>query len=458
MPEFTGSLVQHPARISLVWYLGLIVLGALALSHPRCHASGEAPITRLDACFTATSAACVTGLVVRSTGEDFSFLGQVVILALIQLGGIGIMTVTTYVTFQLGGRQSLRHRMILSETLGAGEEADLRSVLRRVLQLTFVVEGAGALVLLVRFLFELPPGEALWSAVFHAVSAYCNAGFALYDNSLTRYQGDVVVNLTVISLLVIGGIGYPVILDLLHHRRSPWRRIWEQLTLHSKIMILGTVILLALGTAAVLFLEGDGVLREMPWWKRLLAAFFHSASTRTAGFNTLDTSAMTNATLFLTMLLMMIGAGPCSTGGGFKVSTFMLLAAHAWSSFRGFNRLNLFRRTVPQETVNRAVATALVFSIVAIGALVVLMTLEQSQAPHARSDKMFLDAAFECVSALCTVGLSTGMTGMLSNPARVIIIALMFLGRLGPITAFAALARTQRQRPLEYVHDAPLFG
>jgi trk system potassium uptake protein TrkH len=458
MVEYTGPLVQHPARVSSVWYLGLIVSGATLLQLPACGVSERDPISWLDAAFTATSAACVTGLAVRSTGQDFSWLGQLVILILIQLGGIGIMTVTTYVTFQLGGRQSLRHRMILSDTLGAGEAPDLRSVLRRVLRLTLLVEGAGIVILTIRFLFDYSPAEALWHGTFHTVSAFNNAGFGLHDDSLTRYQSDWIVNLTVIALVMIGGIGYPVILDVMRHRHEPWREMWEHFTLHSKVMLVGTAFLVTLGAASVLVLEWDGVLAEMPWHTAPLAALFHSVSTRTAGFNTVDLAAMNNATLFITMLLMMVGAGPGSTGGGFKVTTLVLLAARAWSSFHGYSRVNMFRRTVPHEAINRAVSTALIFSIIAVAALVVLLVAEQSQISHGRSEKLFLDAAFESISALATVGLSTGLTTRLTNPGQMVIIALMFIGRLGPITVFAALARTQREHKVEYVHDAPLFG
>jgi trk system potassium uptake protein TrkH len=458
MVEYTGALVQHPARVSSVWYLGLVLTGATLLRLPLCRTSDENPISWLDGVFTATSAACVTGLSVRSTGNDFSFAGQVVILLLIQLGGIGIMTVTTYVTFQLGGRQSLRHRMILSDTLGAGEAPDLRSVLRRILRLTLVVESAGIVVLTIRFLFEYAPGKALWHAVFHTISAFNNAGFGLHDDNLTKYQGDWIVNLTVIALIVIGGIGYPVILDLMRHRRQPWREMWERITLHSKVMLVGTALLIIVGTAATLALEWSGVLAGLPWYNRPLAALFHSVSTRTAGFNTVDLASMNNATLFITILLMMIGAGPGSTGGGFKVTTFMLLCARAWSSFQGFSRVNLFRRTVPHEAINRAVATALIFSIIAAAALVALAAVEQSHVPHRQSSGLFLDAAFEVVSALATVGLSTGITAQLTGPGQVVIIALMFIGRLGPITVFAALARAQKDHKVEYVHDAPLFG
>lgn len=458
MPTLAGSLVKYPARISVVWYLGLIAAGALLLSHPLCHGSVQQPVSVLDAAFTATSATCVTGLVVRSTPHDFSFLGQAVILLLIQLGGIGIMTVTTFLMFHLGSRANLRHRALLSETLGADSKTDLNWILRNVIFMTLLFEAAGFAVLAVRNLFDHPFGEALWQALFHSVSAFCNAGFALYDDNFVRYQTDPVVNLTASILIVTGGIGFPVILDLKRNWRLPWRERWQQLHVHSKIMLVGTVVLLLAGTVAFLALEWDGVLRDMPLWQRPLVAFFHSASCRTAGFNTIDMASLTNAMLFISILLMAIGAGPCSTAGGLKVSTISVLALRAWATIYGHPRVNLARRTVPREAVERATTTAIVFSLIAIVALTGLLVIEQSEAPHPQSQGLFLDAAFEVVSALGTVGLSTGMTPHLTSAGRVIVILLMFVGRLGPITTFIALSRSERKQAVEYPAEEPLIG
>lgn len=458
MPKLTGSLVKFPARASFVWYLGLITAGALALMHPFCRGAADRPISPLDAAFTATSASCVTGLVVRSTEHDFSFVGQLAILLLIQLGGIGIMTVTTFVMFHLGGRESLRHRAVLSETLGASPGSDLKWILRNVLLVTLVIEGAGFLLLAVRNLFDAPPLLALWRALFHSVSAFCNAGFALHDDSLTRYQADPLVNLTVVALIVTGGIGFPVILDIKRTWHGPWRQRWERLHLHSKLMLVGTAALIALGTFAVLALEWDGVLKDMPIWKRPIVALFHSVSCRTAGFNTVDMASLTNATLFVSILLMAIGAGPCSTGGGFKVSTVSVLVLRAWATFRGHARVNLARRTVPRETVERATATAMLFVVIAFLALTSLLVIEQSESPHPMSKGLFLEASFEVVSALGTVGLSTGMTPNLTDLGRVIVILLMFVGRLGPISVFIALSRSERKERVEFPAEEPLIG
>lgn len=458
MPRIIGSVVKYPARASFLWYAGVITVGTLLLCQPICRAAGADGISWLDAAFTATSATCVTGLAVRSTGGDFSWFGQLVVLVLIQLGGIGIMTVTTFATFHFNRYTSLRTRKLVSDTLGAGGTDDLRWVLRHVILLSLAFEGIGFALLAVRNLFDMPVPEALWHALFHSVSAYCNAGFALYDDSLTRYQGDVWVNLVVIGLLVSGGIGFPVMLDLRRSWTGRWRSTWERLTLHSKMMLLGTAGLLSLGTLAFLALEWHGVLRGLPWWQRLLAAMFHSATCRTAGFNTVAIGSLTNASLFITILLMAVGAGPCSTAGGYKVSTLMVLLARGWSTFRGYSRISVFRRTIPFRVVERATTTLMVFSVFAVLALTTLLVLEQSSRPHQQSAGLFLEAAFEIVSALGTVGLSTGMTSNLQTQGRLIVIALMFIGRLGPISVSVALSRGERSQPFEYPQEELLIG
>ena len=456
--RLVGSLVQYPARVSFLWFAAAAMVGSVLLSQSMCRSPEADAVSLVDAAFTATSALCVTGLTVRSTGHDLSWVGQVVVLLLIQLGGIGIITVTTFVSLSMGARQGLQHRTLLAETLGAGGEPDLRWVLARVIRFTLVFEVAGAVLLAARFAFDHSPLEAVWHAVFHSISAFCNAGFSLNDDSLMRYQGDPLVNLTIIALVISGGIGYPVMIDVSRNWHGPGAKRWGRLTLHSKLMLAGTAVLLAVGTAGVLALEWDGALADMSWPRRLLAALFHSVTCRTAGFNTLEIGRLTNATLFVSILLMIVGAGPCSTGGGFKVSTLAVLVLRGWATFRGYAQVNVSRRTLPREVVDRSIATALLFAVVAIVALTGLLVLEQSEAPHAQSQGLFMDAMFEVISALGTVGLTTGMTPYLTVSGRVIIIILMFIGRLGPITVFAALSRGERDRPIEYASEAPLIG
>jgi trk system potassium uptake protein len=456
--QHSGSLLKYPARVSFTWYLSVIVLGGLLLHQPVCrHASAE-PVRLIDALFTSTSAVCVTGLATRSTGNDFNFLGQLVIVTLVQLGGVGIITVTTFAMVQLGNRASLRQRSVIAESLGTGDRADLRKILGRVLYATFVCEGIGAALLTIRFAFDMPFPTALWFGVFHAVSAFCNAGFGLLDDNLIPYQGDVVVNLVVPALIVIGGIGFPVILDLRRYRHRPWRERWERLNLHSKVMLLGTAALITLGFASFMALEWEGVLAPMPWWKRPMVALFQSVTTRTAGFNTVDLRELTNATLFVMILLMAIGAGPCSTAGGFKVSTLAVLLLYSWTRFRGGNRVNAFRRTVPTETAGRALTIVLIFGVAIVLMLTALLVVEQAGEPHNAAAGDFLDAMFEVVSAIGTVGLSTGITPTLSDAGKAIIMLLMFLGRLGPISVFVAISLGAEKRDLEYAAEEPLLG
>lgn len=458
MARFSGSLVNYPARVSVAWYLAVIALGALMLGHPLCQGDPDRPISSLDALFTSTSATCVTGLAVRSTEFDFSFAGQCVILLLIQIGGIGIMTITTFVMSEFGRRPGLRQRAVVSETLGGDDERDLGQLIRSVLTLTIFFEFAGFLLLFVRNLFHEPIGDAAWNACFHSISAFCNAGFSIHDDSLVRYQTDPVVNVTISLLVIIGGLGFPVISDLRRNWHGPMADRWSRLHLHSKFMLLGTVILLTIGTAAVLFIEWDGVLKDVPLASRPMVAFFHSMSCRTAGFNSIDLSQLTNAMIFISVLLMMIGAGPCSTAGGFKVSTVMILAVETLSTLKGRTQINVFRRQVPRKTVERAIATAMVFVVIAVIALSVLLMLDQSHKPHSQSQGVFLDAAFEVISALGTVGLSLGMTGALSEAGRAVVIVLMFLGRLGPMTAFIAISRTPSSAPYHYPEEEPIVG
>ena len=376
LAQFVGALSRHPARVSFTWYAAGLALGAVLLAQPFARVPNVEPIDTIDAVFTATSAICVTGLGVRSTGHDFSWLGQIVILLLVQLGGIGIITVTTFVTLRLGGHQSLHNRTLLAQTLGTENEPNLLTVLHRVVRFTAIFEVVGALVLSARFWGDFAPLDALWHGAFHSISAFCNAGFSLNDNSLMAYERDWIVNLTVMALIIVGGIGYPVMTDVARvWRRDPGDR-WDNLLLHTKLMIVGTAALIAIGTTAVLVLEWDHLLADLSIPTKILAATFQSVTSRTAGFNTLDTANLRDATLFVVILLMFIGAGPCSAAGGFKVSTLVILVLRAWTTFRGGSRVLVARRTIPEVVVSRAITTVLMFAAVAILGLIALLTVE----------------------------------------------------------------------------------
>lgn len=458
-PILSGSLAKYPARASLWWYLGLVATGAAVLHHPVCRSSSAAPISWHDAVFTSASAACVTGLTVRSTETDFSLAGQATILGLIQLGGVGIMTVTTYIVFRFGGRANLRRRLVIAEVIGADDDVDLQWVFRNVFLFTIIFEAAGAAVLAARFALDFPPIEAVWQAVFHSISAFCNAGFSLNDASLTEYRRDFVVNSVIGVLIVAGGIGFPVILDLQRARGADtWKAFWDSLHLHTKVVLLATAALLIASTATFAVLEWNGRFANLNPLEKVQAAAFHAISSRTAGFNTVEVGEFTAATLFITVLLMMIGAGPCSTAGGFKVSTLAVLVLHAWATFRGRSAATLFRRTISRDALEKAAATAMVFSVFAAIALTLLEVVETAAADQLRTHDVFLGLAFETASALGTVGLSTGVTQELSWGSRIILIILMFVGRLGPISAFAALSRDAQRETVEYPNEEPLVG
>jgi trk system potassium uptake protein TrkH len=456
MAQLAGSLVNYPARMLLFWYSGGLVLGTTLLLLPTSCADPHRSISFLDALFTATSALCVTGLTVRNTASDFSIFGQVCILCLIQTGGVGIMTLTTFLVTQITGT-SLRHRAVIVETLGANPRHDLRWIIFGVLAWTFSIELIGAICLFGRFVLEYPAGEAAWHAIFHSISAFCNAGFSLNSTCLMAYQNDIVVNFVVAGLIVSGGLGFPVLNELLKASRRPRHERWEGINLHSKITLIGTVIAILTGGIAVAVFEWNRTLHEMDYGTRVMASLFHSISCRTAGFNTVDLAEMSTATLFVSILFMAVGAGSCSTAGGIKVSTISILAIFAISRFRGKKNTNLFRRTIPQTTVDRAAVTVLLY-IMVVGVGLTALVVSDPGLEARESNRAFLECMFETVSALSTVGLSTGITHELSEIGRCILIVLMFFGRLGPITIFAALAQHQDLNKIEYASEEPLIG
>ncbi len=456
--RFTGAVAKYPARSALGAYVALIAVGALLLSLPVCHADPTQPFSVLDAIFTSTSAVCVTGLSLRSVGQDFSFIGQCLLLVLIQLGGIGIITVTTLVS--MGGRAGVdvRRGLAVSEALGSQLADDPRRVVRTVIAAVLGIESVGFVLLFLRHLADRPPAEAAWQALFHSVSAFCNAGFGLFDDSLIRYRSDVIVNITIGSLIILGGLGFPVLLELfrgLRNRREHW---FQELSLHTRLVLWGTAALLAVGTLSFLYLERHNTLADRPWPDRLMTAGFHAITCRSAGFNTVEVSRLTDATLFVTILLMLIGAAPCSTGGGIKVSTFMVLLVVARDKLRGYESVRIAGRTLSEPLIDRALPVVLLFLVLVGVGLTVLLSVEQTSVPHGGSGGLFIESMFEVVSAACTVGLSTGLTTQLDHAGRLLLIPLMLIGRLGPFSLFVAVSRVRRDRRLEYVKEDVLIG
>jgi trk system potassium uptake protein TrkH len=443
----------NPPRALLISFGLLILLGAAALLLPCMSREGLAPI---DALFTATSAVCVTGLVVVDTGRDLTLGGQWIVMILIQLGGLGIMTFSLYFLRLLGQRSTLTGEMAVRSALSVHSRHALPDALTRILVFTFGLELIGAAFLFFFFLPGHSGAQALWLAVFHAVSAFCNAGFTLFSDSLVGYHTHWGVNLTVMGLIVLGGLGFMVLVEI---SDLPRRKMKPRLSLHTKIVLVVTAALVVLGFAAILIFEWNHQLAAMSWPHKALAALFQSVTTRTAGFNTVEVGRISNPTLLVFMGLMFIGGSPGSTAGGIKTVTVAVIAAAAISRFRGFTKVNLFKRGVPDALVSRALAMTLVSLAIVAGALIAILSSEFVDQTVAESRETFIELVFETVSAFGTVGLSMGATGHLTDSGKLIIILTMFLGRLGPLTAALAMMRhAESVKPYNYGPEEVMVG
>jgi trk system potassium uptake protein TrkH len=437
-------------------FAAAILAGTLLLALP-VSAVGP-PVTVLEALFTATSAVCVTGLTVVDTGTRFSPFGQWVILGLIQAGGLGIMTYALFVTLLLGRRISFQHRVVLQDSLHHSPTTRLKALLRHVVVFTLLIEAAGAVLLWLRWREQFP-GSAVYLGVFHAISAFCNAGFSVFPDNLTRFRGDVVVNAVVTGLIGVGGLGFLVSYELRDRLLQRLRRERPgPLSLHARLVLTVTGVLLAYGFLGFLVLEWDNLLRGLPLDEALLTAWFQSVTPRTAGFNTVDYGRATAATLYLTVFLMFIGASPGSTGGGIKTTACGLVVALFRARWRGQGRATLFRRTVPHEAMDRAVTVTLLSAVLVATSVLVLTFVEQRFAPANTSGPAFLALLFEAVSAFGTVGLSAGITASLTPLGKLIIIALMFVGRLGPLTVALAAGHSEEKGRIRYAEENVMVG
>ncbi len=410
----------------------------------------------INALFTATSASCVTGLAVVDTGKAFTVLGQGVILLLIQAGGLGIMTLSTLFLLLAGKRTSLVGRLVIKDTLTDGKERSLPALLKDVLLFTMFIEGVGAFLLFIRFLPGRGAVDALYLGVFHSISAFCNAGFSIFSDSFVRYREDWFVNLVICILIISGGLGFLVLSEL--RRKKPFHhRSWSRLSLHSKVVLSTTAILLAAGTVSIFFMEWNDTLQGLSLPGRVLAAFFQSVTARTAGFNTLPIGAMANETLFLLVVLMFIGASPGSCGGGIKTTSFASLAALGVRRLLGKDKPQLFRRTIADESMGRAISIVMVSVMVVVVATMSLLVSELGHVSHALTRGRFFELFFEVVSAFGTVGLSTGVTAGLSQAGKIIITLVMFIGRLGPLVIAMAVSRDTAPR-YYYAEESMMIG
>jgi trk system potassium uptake protein TrkH len=441
--RISRSLLQSPTRVSILGFAGMIGVGTFFLMLPQ--ASTDKGLGLVNALFTSTSATCVTGLTVVDTGQALTLFGHLVILILIQVGGLGIMTISTFFLLIAGRRPSLVGRVIIRDTLTYGEDRDLLSIILDVLKFTFIIEGIGAALLFLRFFPGKGVGEALGLSVFHSISAFCNAGFCLFSDSFVSYQGDWCTNVIISLLIITGGIGFLVLAELKNRLSFDLRSVFR-LSLHSKLVISVTLILLLSSSLLISLMEWKNILAPLSPSKRFLAGFFQAASARTAGFNTISVGGLANETLFFLILLMFIGASPGSCGGGIKTTTIACLGILGLSRMRGKARPQVFMRTISYGSVGKAISIVLVSTVVIIVATLVLLMTEIGEVSHIVSRGRFLEILFEVVSAFGTVGLSTGMTAGLSVAGKLIITFVMFIGRLGPLAIAMAVSRTETSR------------
>ena len=410
-------------------------------------ASTGEPLNFVDALFTATSATCVTGLIVVDTGTAFSTFGQIVILILIQIGGLGIMTLSTFFIFIVVGQFSILNRDVIQETLTQKPIKNLASLLKTTFLLTIILETIGAILLTLRFVNAFPLKKAAYLGIFHSISAFCNAGFSLFYNSFENYEADYVINAILIILIILGGIGYIVLQDLRQGLRKKNGRCFFQISFHSKIVLVTTLFLIIFGAINIFILEHENVLHGYPLDIKMLTSVFQSVTTRTAGFNTLNISDLTNVSLFFIIILMFIGASPGSCGGGIKTTTFTALIAFLISRFRNQREVNIRYRRVPEEIISKVISITFFSIIVIIVATLTLMVSEIGEVSHQQSRGMFVEILFEVVSAFGTVGLSTGLTTSLTVFGKILISLVMFIGRLGPLTVALAIGAKE---PLKF--------
>ena len=438
-----------PYQILVLGFAGLILCGSLLLMLPIAAASGVG-LSFIDALFTATSAVCVTGLIVVDTGTYFSLFGQLVIISLIQAGGLGIMAMSTLMAILIGKKINLKQRLVMQEALNQFTIAGVVRLTQYIIKVTLVIEFIAGTILAIRWYQDFGL-KGIYFGYWHAVSSFCNAGFDLLGSvtgkfsSATGYVDDIVVNVVISLLIILGGIGFTVIADVWTTRR------FDRLSLHSKVVLITTLILIVFGALVIFLLEYNNLntLGSLSWQGKVLASYFQSVTTRTAGWNTVDLSKLTDATLFFMVILMFIGASPTSTGGGIKTSTASVLTAAIWALIRGRQDAELFERRIPQSIIYKAFSVMLISAVLVIF-VTMMLTITENQP--------FINLLFEATSAFGTVGLTTGITPTLTTPGKLWLIIAMFAGRVGPVTLALALALKNRKGNLQYPEGKLIIG
>jgi len=461
--RFNGEHL-NPAQLFIASFLLIILAGTALLLLPRATYEG---ISLLDALFTSTSAVCVTGLIVVDTGSYFTLFGQTIILILMQIGGLGIMTFASYFSYFFRGQTSYQNQLMLKDATNSEKIGEVFNVLKKILFITFIVELLGAIFIY----FSLNNseishiGHRLFFSIFHAVSGFCNAGFSTLENSLYEpdFRFNYPLHLVIALLFILGGIGFPIVLNIYKYLKYSIKNLYLKIknktplpyspwviNLNTRIVIVTTILLLSIGTIGFYAFEYNNTLAEHNWFGKIVTAFFGAATPRTAGFNTVDVSALNFSTIMLMFLLMWIGASPASTGGGIKTSTIALTTLNFLSLAKGKDRIEVYRREVSQASVRRAFAI-ISLSLMVIGfSIFLIATFDQ--------DKTLLSIAFESFSAYSTVGLSTGITADLSSYSKVVIIVTMFIGRVSMLTLLIAMLRRVKHLNYRYPSDEILIN
>lgn len=441
-----------PSQAVAGGFLAVILAGTFFLALPFSAADGRS-IGIIDALFTSVSSVCVTGLIVKNTPNDFSLFGQLVIIILVQIGGLGYMTSATIISLLLGKRIGLRERLIMKEGLNVLSLEGLVRYTKGILWVTFIIEGLAAVLLAIRFSYDFSLPKALYLGVFHSISSFNNAGFSLFPDNMMGYRGDLPVNIIVLSLVVVGGIGFIVLSDILRYLK----REIITLSLHSKLVLTTSGILIFVG-AVLLFLfefQNSATLQGLTLKEKILASLFHSVIARSAGFNTLDIGKMANDSLFMLIIMMVIGASPGSTGGGIKTTTFAIMIVSLWSTVKGQQDATVFGRRLPVDMTARAFLLTTMVTIIIIVATTVLLLTE---------NKSLIATLFEVASAFGTVGLSTGdggvlsLSGLFSGVGKIVIAITMYVGRLGPLLLSIAVARRAYVQRYRYPEEKVLIG
>lgn len=431
-----------PPQLLVVTFLFFIILGMGLLKLP--FATTE-QISWLDALFTTTSAMTVTGLAVVDTGGAFTLFGEVVVMSLIQIGGLGIMSFAVLIFMMLGKKIGFKERLLLQQALNQTSVGGVIKLVKYLFIFSFIVEGFAVLLLATEWVPEFGWKRGLYVSIFHSISAFNNAGFSLFSDSLMGYVGSPIINLTISFLFILGGIGFTVLVDL-------WKsKTIRQLSLHTKIMVIGTFLINVIAFMMIFVLEfnNPNTLAQLPLSDKIFASYFQAVTPRTAGFNSLDYGSMERSTLLFTILLMFIGAGSASTGGGIKLTTFVVISLSMIAFLKEKKEIRIFRRTIDQTHIFKALALSMISVLLVFTALFFLEMTEH--------DVSFLSIVFEVVSAFGTVGLSMGITGSLSEIGKWIIIVVMFAGKLGPLTLAFSLSRPDKEK-IRYPKEDILTG